>query len=287
MYLSSFNLEQLDIFRIFILCFIYKIPIFLISLFCKKINIYIYTLLQIIFGFVLFYKGKFNVNDCLDLSYAIRFFTKIYLYVILMNYKYIIRKESIYHEFRADVIFILWHTLFNKLNILNYYQYFILFNVILFNLANIIYIYKYIDEIKFNFISNNSSNSSNCDNLDKAIIIIENLFINILLILSFNFKSYALIYYSKTNSYLVIFLLIGEFIGSASSYKLRKLSFLFDFVVEIAHIISFFTLKAESLFNYAVALGIGTFNGHTSLMIYKNKDLSRDLSMVIQLFIAF
>lgn len=49
----------------------------------------------------------------------------------------------------------------------------------------------------------------------------------------------------------------------------------------------FFTLKAQSLLNYTVALGIGMFNGHTSLMIYKNKDLSRDLSMVIQLFIAF
>lgn len=285
MYLSSFNLDQLDIFKIFILTFIYKIPIFFISLFCKKINIYIYTLLQIIFGFVLFYKGKFN--DCLDLSYVIRFFTKIYLYAILMNYKYIIRKESIYHEFKADAFFLFWLTFFNKLNILNYYQHFILFNVILFNLVNIIYIYIYIDEIKFNFISNNCSNSSISDILDKAIIIIENLFFNILLILSFLFKSYALIYYSKTNSYLVIFLLIGEFIGSASSYKLRKLSFLCYFVVEISSIIFFFTLKAQSLLNYTVALGIGMFNGHTSLMIYKNKDLSRDLSMVIQLFIAF
>ena len=236
-------------------------------------------------GLILFGKGKFN--DCLNLSYAIRFFTKIYLYFILMNYEYIIRNESIYHEFKADAFFILWHIIFNKLNILNYYPNFILLNVIFFNIINMIYIYLYIDEIKFNFISNNCSSSSFCDYFDRIIILIENLFINILLILSFNFKSYALIYYSKTNLYLLIFLLIGELLGSLSSYKLRTISFLYDFFVEILNIFFFFTLEKQSLMNYAVAFGIGMFNGHSSLMIYKKKDLSRDFSIFIQLFIAY
>ena len=111
--------------------------------------------------------------------------------------------------------------------------------------------------------------------------------INIFLILCFNFKSYVLIYFSKTNYYLFACLLIGELFGILSSKKIRELGFFWDFLAQILNIIFFFTLSEESKYNYIVSFSIGMFNGYTSLMIYSKKDLLRDFTIFIQLLLAY
>ena len=264
--------------------FKWKILIFLFSLFCKKIILYLFVILQlIIFCFSLFEKGE----EYIYLSYIISFYTKICLYFILMNYEYIMRNNSKYHEFKADIFYAIYYMIFYKLEKENWYQNFILYHIILFNIIGIIFIYKYIDEIKFNFITNNCSGGSIYDYFERTSILIEKLFINIFIILSFNFKSYVLIYLSKTNYYLLIALLMGELFGILTYKKIRKLSFLCDFLFQILNIILFFALSEKSIYYYVVSFGIGMFNGYTSLMIYKQKNLLRDFTIFIQSFLTF